>query len=237
MKDACFMSSTLHAATLVGTSSPLVSLYMHLCDKEAQKVSNTKIKSKWAVKDKRQRDRESPSYTGGERETDRESDLSDWVSQLNDTGPTWERGKVKLCARLMNPKTDNLIPPRSQLTQAWKKNVTEILSFCFQGTSGIFFCLCFTFTLLMPCSGRVCASILCQYLTLLPTTCSLAVTMDNMSGWLWQIKATRYMAITFTGWHGGNRGKREAGGSYGKGRGTGAERAMQTHTIDRWWNV
>lgn len=36
---------------------------------------------------------------GGGRERERESDLSDLVSQLNDTGPTWERRKAKLSAR------------------------------------------------------------------------------------------------------------------------------------------
>lgn len=35
----------------------------------------------------------------GGRERERESDLSDLVSQLNDTGPTWERRKAKLSAR------------------------------------------------------------------------------------------------------------------------------------------
>lgn len=39
---------------------------------------------------------------GGERKRrgwERESDLLDLVSQLNDTGPTWERRKAKLSAR------------------------------------------------------------------------------------------------------------------------------------------
>lgn len=30
----------------------------------------------------------------------------------------------------------------------------------------------------------------------------------TICGWLWQIKPTRYMAITFTGWHGGKEGNR-----------------------------
>lgn len=52
----------------------------------------------------RQRQRESSATRGGGREEggrerERESDLSDLVSQLNDTGPTWERRKAKLSAR------------------------------------------------------------------------------------------------------------------------------------------
>lgn len=97
-----------------------------------------------------------------------------------------------------------------------KKIVSEILSFCFKGNQWYSFYLCLAFSLfllfsvsLSPSSGPICASISCQYLTLLPPTCSPTVTMDNMSGWLWQIKATRYMAITFTGWHG------RGGGSWG----------------------
>lgn len=49
-----------------------------------------------------QRQRESSATRGGERKRrgwERESDLSDLVSQLNDTGPTWERRKAKLSAR------------------------------------------------------------------------------------------------------------------------------------------
>ena len=49
----------------------------------------------------------------------------------------------------------------------------------------------------------------------------------TICGWLWQIKPTRYMAITFTGWHGGKEGNR---------RGEVWERKRKT-PIDGWWDI
>lgn len=158
---------------------------------------------------------------------------------------------------MMNPKKDNLKPPHSQITHTCsQKNIAEIncSASLFVMILNRWFSLCLYFSCSLPrCFLSVSHFSLLsgpalyaahhhhfqyvQYLTMNSPTCSPAVTMDNLSGWLWQIKPHRYMAITFTGWHKRKEGKQGEGrswGRYGNRSGTGIERETKTHTDGRW---
>lgn len=173
-----------------------------------------------------------------------ESDFSCFVSQLNSSGLTWERGKTKLCVR-----NDNLQPSHSQASyhperKKTRKSTDQSLRLHEMMVFSPFVFLFFTtsaFFSLSVCpppdrsSNEYITSpfnivLLSNWIESPTPTSSPVLTMDNMSVGLWQIKPARYMAITFTA--------KDGIGGVGcyNDRETETERGMETHA-DGWWDI
>lgn len=131
-----------------------------------------------------------------DKETER-----DCVSWINDRTCSGEWGRLRSVPDMMNPETDNLKPVRSDL-HTEMENLPEKLPTQLRNQICSYLSSCCHCTFLRMWH---------LYLKL-PRPVPL---LWAHAGWLWQIKAPRYMAITFGGW----REARQRGGSWGK-RGT-----------------
>lgn len=119
-------------------------------------------------------------------------------------------GMARICARY--DESDNLKPPCSDLHTEMDKTAT------LHGSQTKFAVISHP---VVAASFSGCG----VYTQSCPSQCSLLWTH---TGWLWQIKPTRYMAITFGGWH----ELRQRGRSWRK------EKLRQTErSPDGWWDI
>ena len=136
-----------------------------------------------------------------------------WCLSLMTLVPHGKERKPSFLREMMSPETDNLKPAHLQPTHSHEKKTSNCSSSVSIRHYYFSLCLLFCFSqhLPFPISPSFCGqvqhrihpfhfSILCHYLTELnPQPVLLFWPWTICLARLWQIKPTRYMAITFTG--------------------------------------
>lgn len=121
-------------------------------------------------------------------------------------------GQLRSVPDMMNPETNNLKPARSDL-HTEMENLPEKLPTQLRNQICSYLSSC-------------CHSTFLRMRRLYPKLPQPVPLLWAHAGWLWRIKATRYMAITFGGW-------REARRKLGKKE----ELRQRETTTDGWWDT